>query len=563
MLRILVWGGLAAVVGLGVMSTKQALSYSSVCTHCLATRSGVERSILGISYEDKHQAIRFLYNTAEEPRPAEFSDGRQTIYERIHGKTCEHDFARMGFCRYRSGSIGCGEFGGSPEVRSRNEVMSGTFAAFERVRDKEVAARSCELIEREFPLAKPSGGWGRNPGPIRNLVERAADERERYRRISLLGDLLGLVRNKEDWATVWDYGQGGFQGDPPLLSETRALSERVAAGETVEDVTAAGLLAQRSATSDAMVARLMKQGTDDVIGTVKSVVIWKKRLELFGLALEGYKLSEQQKIVIRGYAVEDFLRLLALGDKKVDEMCAENIWYTDHFVLLDPLLAALNRNDSQQARETIEKLLRGGNPYNRGGIPATGSGGYDSEYMWTRIQTMRGSVENMREIIEAGVGGLSSGYRMTLHEAIKGIGDTRDQKQWDFLKKAYLMCLEKHAPTLHLAVFGRAMHQLDAQATEGFLIGELQAGRGVPGAISAMGFIGSRNFQPALEEFAARPRPVARLEDGLPKNYYDADGDGTALIASALHRCRGIPSWKLVKNAEGKYVIEKPLKISR
>ncbi len=78
-----------------------------------------------------------------------------------------------------------------------------------------------------------------------------------------------------------------------------------------------------------------------------------------------------------------------------------------------------------------------------------------------------------------------------------------------------------------------------------------------------MGFIGSRKFEPALEEFAARPRPVARLEDGLPKNFYDADGDGTALIAYALIRCRGIPSWKLVKNAEGKYVIEKPLEIFR
>jgi hypothetical protein len=48
------------------------------------------------------------------------------------------------------------------------------------------------------------------------------------------------------------------------------------------------------------------------------------------------------------------------------------------------------------------------------------------------------------------------------------------------------------------------------------------------------------------------------LEDGLPENYYATDGDGSALITYALHRCRGIPSWKLVKNTEGRYVIEKP-----
>ena len=555
-LRVLVWSGLAAVVGLVVMSTKQTLAYSSVCTSCLATRSGVERSILGIPYEDKHQAILFCYDSSEVSRPAKFSEGRQAIYEQIHGKSCEHDFARMSFCRYRAGSIGC-NLSGNSEVRSRNELVSGAFRAFERVGDKQLAARSCQLIGREFPLVRPPR-TGRQ-----NLVEESAARVEQYGRMILLEKLLGLVRNQEDWVSVLNYVAGGFKGDLPLVSELRALSERVAAGGTVEDVTAAGLLAQRSATSDAMVARLITQGSSDVAGTVKSVVIWKKRLELFGLALEGSKLSEQQKIIIRGYPAEDFLRLLALGDKNVAEMCAENIWYTDHFLLLDPLLAALNRNDSQQARETIEKLLRGGNPYSRGGIPATGASGYDSECMWTRIHAMREPVEKMRKTIESGLGGFSSGYHMTFHEAIKGIGDTGDRKQWDFLKKAYLMCLEKHAHPLHLAVFGRAMHQLDAHATESFLIGELRAERGVPGAISAMGFIGSRKFQPAIEEFAARPRPVARLEDGLPKNYYDTDGDGAALIAFALHRCRGIPSWKLVKNVEGRHVIEKPQESSR
>ena len=273
-LRIFLWVGLAAVVGLGVWSTKQALSYSSVCTHCLATRSGLERSILGIPYEDKQQAILDYYATAETPRPAKFSEGRQTIYEQINGKACEHDFARMGFCRYRGGSIGC-NLSGSSEVRSRNEVVLGTFKAFERVGDKQLAARSCQLIGREFPLVRPPR-TGRQ-----NLVEESAARVEQYGRMILLGKLLGLVRNQEDWVSVLNYVAGGFKGDLPLVSELRALSERVAAGGTVEDVTAAGLLAQRSATSDAMVARLITQGSSDVVGTVKSVVIWKKRLELF------------------------------------------------------------------------------------------------------------------------------------------------------------------------------------------------------------------------------------------------------------------------------------------
>ena len=161
----------------------------------------------------------------------------------------------------------------------------------------------------------------------------------------LLGELLGVVRNKEDWTAVLDFGKRGFQGDPPLLSELRAFSERVAAGGTVENVTAAGLLAQRSATSDAMVARLITQGSRDVAGTVKSVVIWKKWLELFGLALEGDKLSEQQKIIIRGYPAEDFLRLLALGDKNVDEMGVEPSprWVSSGLASFNPHLWNLPR----------------------------------------------------------------------------------------------------------------------------------------------------------------------------------------------------------------------------
>ncbi len=200
--RILVWGGLAALVGMGVMTTKQSLSYSSLCTSCLATRSGVERSILGIPYENKQKPIRYLYDTAEAPRLAKFSEGRQTIYQQIHEKSCDHHFVRTGFCRYRAGSIGCGGFGGSSEVRSRNELVSGAFRAFERVADKQLAVRSCQLIEREFPLVRPPRTGGQN------LVEESAERLEQYRRMILLGELLDLVRHKEvivlnSWRWHW------------------------------------------------------------------------------------------------------------------------------------------------------------------------------------------------------------------------------------------------------------------------------------------------------------------------------------------------------------------------
>ncbi len=317
----------------------------------------------------------------------------------------------------------------------------------------------------------------------------------------------------------------------------------------------------RSSTSDELLKRMMKDVNSEVASTAKFSVIHKKRLELFDLALVDYRLSDQQKLEIRKYSTEDFRKLLALGDKEVDELCEDSIWYsdTDHFALLDPMLAALNRHDSPQARETIEKLLRGGNPYRRGGIPCGRSAVYDPEHMWNEINTMDAPMQTLHETVTANLRGANYGMHMNFYEAVKGIGATSDRTQWSFLRDCYL----KGANVWALAVLARAMHQLDAEATESLLIDDLRDGRRVPGAISGMGFIGSWKFAPSLEEFSARPRPTPLSKDYLPKNYYEVDGDGTALLTYALHRCHGIPLWKLVRTAEGRYVIEKPSDVSR
>lgn len=438
---------------------------------------------------------------------------------------------------------------------TRNELVLDAYKAFEKIRDRELASRSCRLIEREFPLEKPPRTGGRN------LVKDAEEQVESYRRMLLLGDLLGLVRNREDWAMVLDYGDGHFQGDPPLLSEVQALVGRLEGGGTAENATAAGILAMRSSTSNELLKRMMKDGDREVAAITKFLVIQKKRLELFDLALVDSELGDPQKLEIRKYATEDFRKLLEPGNAKVDELCADSIWYSDndHFVLLDPMLAALNRHDSPQMRETIEKLLRGGNPYRRGGIPSSRSSVHDPENMWNEIKTMREPVGKMRKTITANLRGQNFGLHLNFYEAVKGVGATNDRTQWSFLRDCYL----KGANVWALAVLARAMHQLDAQATENLLINELRDGRRIPGAISAMGFIGSGKFAPVLEDFAARPRPTPSMTDNLPKNYYEAGGDGAALLTYALHRCHGIPSWKLVKTADGRYEIKKPPEASR
>lgn len=551
-LRVLVWGGLAAVVGLVVMSTKQALSYSSVCTRCLATRSGVERSFLGIPYEDKHQPILFRYVTVERPRPAKFSEGRQTIYEQIHGQACEHDFARTSFCRYRAGSIGC-NLSGSSEVRSRIELISGTFAAFERIGDKELAARSCQLIEREYPRKRPPRTGGQN------LIEEAAEKLELYRRMSLLGDLLGLVRNKEDWAMVLDYVASGFSGDPPLLKDSVGLTERLRSNDPTVRRAAASALAGEPSTSAELMEEMLRHGDKEVVKIAGESVFHGKRFPLFGAMLRSFSLDEYSRKSMRGYAREEFETLLSMNDRLVDAICLEAISKGDRFELLEMALAATNRDPSDAGFRSIKRLLRGPDPFFE-------SEDRDSDQMWIGIETIHAPIAELRESMMTDIGrNRRERSKYNLMSAIKSIGATHDVSQWTFLRDAYLKAIDGGTAEWWLACMAKAMHELDGPATETFLIAEIKGSdcERLSAAFSSMGLIASRVFEKPLDEFIAHPPEVPSNGINPPKYYFFGDGYGARFLKYSLHRCHGIHSWKLVKNAEGRYVIEKPLEISK
>ena len=545
--RIVLWGGVAAVVGLVVMSTKQTLSYSSVCTSCLATRSGVERSILGIPYEDKHQAIRYLYDAAEEPRRAKFSEGRQTIYELIHGKACEHDFARMGFCRYRAGSIGCGGSGGSSEVRSRNELVSGAFRTFERVGDKQLAARSCQLIGREFPLVG-SPRTGRQ-----NLVEESAERVEQYGRMILLGELMGLVRNKEDWAMVLEYGNGGFQGDPPLLNDPTGLSERLRSGDPTVRRTAASALAGEPSTSVELMEEMLRHGDKDVVEVAGKSVLYGKRFSLFGALLRSFPLDEYSRKSMRGYVREDFETLFVMNDPVVDAACLEAITKGDRFELLEMALEAVNRDPSDAGSQAIERLLRGPDPFFE-------NQDRETDEMWTGIETIHAPIAELRASMMTDIGrNRRERSKYNFMSAIKSIGATGDVSQWSFLRDAYLKAIDGGTAEWWLACMAKAMHELDAPATETFLIEEIKGSNyeRLSAAFSSMGLIAARNFEKPLDEFVADPPEISSNGVNPPKYYFFGDGYGARFLKYALHRCRGIPSWTLIKGRDGRYVIAK------
>lgn len=492
--------------------------------------------------------IRYLYVTTEELHPAKSSKGRQTIYEQIYGKACEHDFAQMGFCRYRAGSIGCGGFGGSSEVRPRNKLISGTFAAFERIHDKELAVRSCQLIEREFSLTKSRSTGGQN------LIKNAEEQNERYRRIFLLGELLGLERTKEEWVLVLDYAEGGFDGDPPLLADPTGLSERLRSGEPTVRRTAASALAREPTTSAALMEEMLHDRDMEIVKIAGESIFYGKRFHLFGEMIRSFPLDDYFLKSMRSYAKEEFETLLSMNDPLVNAACLEAISKGDRFELLDVALAATNRDPSGAGSRWIKRLLRGPNPFFE-------NEDRDSDQMWTEIETIHAPIAELRESMMTDIGrNRRERSKYNFMSAIKSIGATGEVSQWVFLRDAYLKAIDGGTAEWWLACMANAMHELDKHATETFLIAEIKGSdyERLSAAFSSMGLIASRDFVEPLNEFVALPPELPSNGSNPPKYYFFGDGYGARFLKYALHRCRGIPSWKLVKNAEGKYVIEKP-----
>lgn len=552
MLRVLVWGALAAFIGLLVISTKQTLSYSSVCTRCLATQSGLRRSILGISYENKYQPIQYLYDTAEGARILKFSNGRQTIAEQIHGKACEHEFAKTGFCRYRRGSIGCGGFGGSSDVRGRVELVLGAFKAFERIRNQELAARSCILIEQQFSHVRPQRVGGQN------LVKEAEERAEQYRRMFQLGELLGLVRNKEDWALVLDYGNNDFQGDPPLLNDSAGLLERLRSGDTTLQRKAASALAGEPSTEAELMKEMLRHGDREVVKIAGQSIFYGKRFPLFGALLRSFPLDEYQKKGMQVYAKGEFEALFSMNDPLIDATCLEAISKGDRFEFLEMAIGALNRDPSNAGSLAIKRLLRGPDPFFE-------NLDRDSEEMWGEIETIHASIAELQVSLMANIGpNRREQSKYNFLSVIKSIGATHDVSQWSFLRDAYLKAIDGRTAEWWLACMVKAMHEIDARATEAFLIEEIKGSNyaRLSAAFSSMGLIAARNFDSPLDEFVAHPPELSPNGVNPPKYYFFGDGYGSRFLKYARHRCHGIPSWELVKNVDGRYGIKKPTEIS-
>jgi hypothetical protein len=385
------------------------------------------------------------------------------------------------------------------------------------------------------------------------LVQDAKDKAERYRRMSLLSDLLGLVRDRRDWIQVLDHASAGFQGDPPLLNHTAGLTERLRGDDPTVRRAAASVLAREASTSAELMEEMLRHGDKDIVEIAGTHAFYGKRLPLFGTLLRSLPMDEYRKKTMRGYSKEDFETLLAMNDPVVDAACLEAISKGDRFELLELVLENMNRNPSDSGSQAIKRLLRGPDPFFE-------NADRDSDEGWAGIETIHAPVAEFRESIRIGVGpNRQVRAKHNLLSAIKSIGASHDRSQWSFLRGAYLEATTGGTAEWWLACMAKAMHELDGPTTEEFLIAEIKGSchKRLSAAFSSMGLIASRRFERPLDEFIAMPPELPGKGTNPPKYYFFGDGRGPSFLKYALHRCRGISSWKLVKNANGRYQIEK------
>ena len=177
--------------------SRSTLSYGAICARCLQHASGIEKSIFGVRYYRKavhRQASGGLMSPDIFGPPIAQIDPH--LYEEISGHACAHLFMRTGFCRYSSGMVGCGSFGGR-QYQFRNALIENLYRAYLRVPDKPLARESFELIDQLFPVS--SDRSAERP-PMQHPLEAEALPNEP---LSILLRGLALVSSTTEWRRVW------------------------------------------------------------------------------------------------------------------------------------------------------------------------------------------------------------------------------------------------------------------------------------------------------------------------------------------------------------------------
>ena len=537
------------VAGLGTCS-RSTLSYTAICARCLQHASGIEKSIFGVRYYSKEvhqQASGGLMSPDIFGPPIAQIDPH--LFEEITGHPCAHVFMRGGFCRYSSGMVGCGSFGGR-RYEFRNALIENLYRAYLRVPDKPLARETVERIDQLYPIT--SDRKNAPEPPMQHPFEAEALPNEP---LSILLRGLALVTTHAEWRKVLDAARAG-NGSLGLLQEQGLLATRLEHPDPTVRIQAIDQLAAMK--NPEAWSKLVKcLGDPQTREHTAQRIVWARYFLLFDAVFEADEkarsrdtevdpvryLPEPFGSIIADLKPKEIRTLLAQQKPRVNLIAFAAIRQQDRFEFLDEVVAVLNQRPSPGAVETIETLIEGPSPL---GVKKTPSGKSAGDpWAAMKADTSMAPVEQMS-------GFTAGGKRMyRIQQDVVRLGTQSAPANWSKLRDLYAKWLSERGAEWWAAGFSQAMAESDRAKTLDFLSGELdtryERQARTSGALASLGIIADHESLAVLEAFREKAKG----------SLFETNPHYRKFLDYALHRCRGIHRWRLVKNADGTFSIQR------
>lgn len=540
MRRTVIWLLAILAVGWLVWQNRTRTSYSAVCARCLQRMHGLEVKCGGISISDEQELERyrplpdggggFILGSMPAVDPKDFED--------ITGHPCAHNFKRTGFCRYTNRGVGCGQFGEGIAFRPRLEPLEAIFRTFDRIPDRDLGKASLAVLDQIFP---PNA-------TVQEAHKLSYDFEGTVKNLETITLLLSIVETPDEWWTALEHFESGFQGEAPMISDAAFIELR---SHSVDPLVRRGCAAvafrKQTSPSPEHLATMLTDEDDVLSKSVGDKVFVEHQFALFGKLFRRWPPDTDHIEAISKFSDSDFVKLFEQDDPVVDDVCFQAITKGQRLALLDKVVERLNHRDSNAGREAAVRLIKG---------PALGFADNALRDPWKSFHAFNGPLEKAIERVKQGYS--PSSDLESLLDSMKALAATHQPAHWPLVKRAYEQSADDGVDGFYMAIMAKAMMELDPTRTENYLIDELGRNecRRSMAALSGMGYLASPKFTNAISEFIANPSNAPAV-NRYPFGDYYKDGKPKETMDYALHRCRGIQNWRLVRDTNGKYVVNR------
>ncbi len=538
--RITIW--LIAFLAIGglLWATKTKTAYGATCSRCLQRMHGVEVKRAGILISNEQKLEKF--------HPSPDGGGGFTLgsmppvnpkdYEDITGHPCAHSFKRTGYCRYTGRGVGCGQFSEGMAFRPRLEPLETISRAFERIPDRGLGKGSLAVLDRIFPP----------DATVQEAHKLSYDFETTAKKLETMTLLLSIVETADEWRKALDHFEGGFQGEPPLISDGAFIEARShSINPLVRRGCAAVAATKQTSPSPEHLATMLTDADDVLSRSVGDKVFENHQFALYGKLFRRRPPDSDRIEEISKFSDADFLKLFEQDDPVVDDVCFLAITQGQRFTLLDQVVERLNHRDSNAGRTAVARLIKG---------PALGF--YDNALRdpWESFHAYDGPLEKAMERVRQGYS--PSSDLESLIDSMKALAATHQPAHWPLVRRAYEQSADDGVDGFYMAIMTKAMMELDSTRTENYLIDELgkNGQRRSLAALAGMGYLASPKFKDAMTGFIARELEVSTGISGSTRDNFP-DGKPKRTKEYALHRCQGIQNWQLLRDAYGTYYIKR------